>query len=1491
MSRRATVLWIALVSALLLLPASASARKVGNPGSVTATATNGTISVGDQTFDFDDPIVFSGGTIQSDGSVSFPPSDNYFPPIPLDAGSPVGTVTVRIRVPQAITGNVNPLTGAASLRLPVWIRIEGLGDCRIASASSPIVVNPLTTGTDGALSGTPYNPSNGTTKLVNSGFSVPGASDCTYSFLNVNGQVNDTVGIPTSDTEASFNIALNPVITKGINATFTATPSSGSAPLSVSFNPSGSTAVAGVRQCTVPLPTSPNCGYRWDFNGDGNDDQVTNSASNVTFPYTTPGTYQPRLRVYDTDQDFDQTTRTVTVNPPPPDLTINKSHTGNFLAGQQESYTLAVQNIGSGATQGTTTVTDTLPAGMTFVSGTGSGWSCSAVGQVVTCNRTSTINGGGTNAPNITLNVNVADNPASLTPTNTAAVSTAAGSSPELVLTNNSDSDPTTIDKIDMGITKTAVGTFETGTVESYNLALTNAGTIPTTGTTTVTDVLSSSLTFVGTSTTGGWNCGNAGQTVTCTRPAGIPVGAAGSIQIDVIAGPTAPPSVNNTATVSTPDDLTADNPLPNNDSSSITTPVTPTVDLTIDKTNGSAFRVGSSASYTIAVQNRGAKTTSGTTTVTDTLPAGLTPTGASGSGWTCNVSGQDVSCTNTTPLAANESAGLLTVNVNVTPSAARPTVNNTATVATSGAGPDADVNNGNNSDTVTTTITATDLTIDKSHVGGFPLGGQGTYTLSVRNDGNAPTVGTTTVTDTLPAELTYVNATGSGWSCGNVGQAVTCTRSLSIDGGQTAPPINLVVDVADTEEEETINSASVSTADDVNSANDSDTDPTPLTAADLEATKSHTGSFRVGTDRAYVIRVENVGSQPTQGNTVVTDTLPAGLTYTGASGSGWSCGAVGQLVTCTRTAAVAAGASTPPITVQVDVGQAAYPGITNVATVTNQEDRNDANDSASDPTTVTASDLALEKTHNGAVQAGDQAAYAIKVTNVGTADTTSTTTVTDTLPASLSFAGSPSQDWSCSASGQVVTCVYDESIEAGDPTGTTLELRVNVATSAPTQITNSATVALTGDPNGANNSDSDTADVGSIDLGIDKSHTGTFPRGGSGEYTITVDNDGTDPSEGITRVTDVLPAGLSYDGASGTGWSCSFSSGTVECDRPDPIPAGDEADPITLSVEVSPTVAPQVTNTASVAGADDVDSSDNSDSDPTDTTATSDVAATIKAQVPAPNGAFRAGTDGTYNVAVRNNGSAPLTGGVSASIDLPDGLSFEDFSGDGWSCIASAEGAACSRAGDLPPESRSDITLDVGVDEEAAPGVTTSVAVSNAADMSGPNNSDTDTTPVKLIDLSIAMQHAGTFALGAPSTYTINVESVGTHGTIAATRVFDELPAGLTPNSATGNGWSCTISGQAVLCARAAALAVGAQADPITITVTPQTSAASQNVTNSARVQTKDDLVTSNNLAIDQATVGPAPPAPEQQVQGQTCKKKKGKKGKKGKKKKCKKG
>src|SRR5206468_2367105 len=110
-------------------------------------------------------------------------------------------------------------------------------------------------------------------------------------------------------------------------------------------------------------------------------------------------------------------------------------------------------------------------------------------------------------------------------------------------------------------------------------------------------------------------------------------------------------------------------------------------------------------------------------------------------------------------------------------------------------------------------------------------------------------------------------------------------------------------------------NSATVSGGGEVNTGNNSASDPTTITqVADLTIAKSHTGNFRQGeTGDTYTITVSNAGPGPTVGTVTVTDTLPAGLTATAISGTGWSC-TLGTL-TCTRSDVLAAANSYPVIT------------------------------------------------------------------------------------------------------------------------------------------------------------------------------------------------------------------------------------------------------------------------------------------------------------------------------------------------------------------------------------------------------------------------------------------------------------------------------------------------------------------------------------------------------------------------------------------------
>lgn len=177
---------------------------------------------------------------------------------------------------------------------------------------------------------------------------------------------------------------------------------------------------------------------------------------------------------------------------------------------------------------------------------------------------------------------------------------------------------------------------------------------------------------------------------------------------------------------------------------------------------------------------------------------------------------------------------------------------------------------------------------------------------------------------------------------------------------------------------------------------------------ADLAIAKSHVGNFTVGVNGTYTLDVSNNGPNNATGTITVTDTLPAGLTYVSATGTGWTCGAVGQDVTCTRPGPLANGASAPSITLTVSVGAAAYPSVTNTASVTSGTFDNVAANSTNvgDLTTVLAPDLSTStKTvldlSGGDADPGDALRYTITVTETASVSA-SGVSVTDDIPANV---------------------------------------------------------------------------------------------------------------------------------------------------------------------------------------------------------------------------------------------------------------------------------------------------------------------------------------------------------------------------------------------------------------------------------------------------------------------------------------------------------
>ncbi len=382
------------------------------------------------------------------------------------------------------------------------------------------------------------------------------------------------------------------------------------------------------------------------------------------------------------------------------DLTITKTHPGNFTQSGTGSYTLTVTNIGTTTSAGTVTVTDTLPTGLTFNgTPTGTGWACSTSGQVATCTRSTTV-GAGASYPVITVNVNVAAN-ANPSVINNATVAGGGESN----TSNDTASDTTIINTPpDLTIAKTDSGNLLQNTnTGTFTLTVTNSGGTATSGLVTVKDILPSSFgTWRSVSSASGWTCNRSktnvnNDTLTCTRSDALAAGTSyPPIIYTVAVFSNAPNPTTNTATVSGGGEPNT-NTYTSNDSASDTVNTIPTSDLTITKTHSGNFTQGGTGSYTITVTNSGSLATSGTVNVTDSLPTGLTPTAASGTGWTCSISAPNVSCNRSTALAKNTSYPAITITVAVASSASSQT--NTATVS---GGNEGDTTNDSASDPTT---------------------------------------------------------------------------------------------------------------------------------------------------------------------------------------------------------------------------------------------------------------------------------------------------------------------------------------------------------------------------------------------------------------------------------------------------------------------------------------------------------------------------------------------------------------------------------------------------------------------------------------------------------------------------------------------------------------------------------------------------------------------------------------------------------------------
>ncbi|MFO1219313.1 MAG: SdrD B-like domain-containing protein [Burkholderiaceae bacterium] len=581
--------------------------------------------------------------------------------------------------------------------------------------------------------------------------------------------------------------------------------------------------------------------------------------------------------------------------------------------GGNVTYTITPTSNGPNAA-GSIRVVDNLPPSTTFVSASGSGWSCSNASGVVTCDRSGT-HAVGAAIPPITIVATV--NAASGTITNSASVSPgSSGGVTDPEPSNNTAAVNTSVAggaNLSMAKSVTSATPAIAGANVTFQLQPRNAG--PATATNArVTDTLPAGWTPVSASGTN-WSCSIAGQVVTCNR-ASLPVGATDNLTVVATAPSNAavgPTGTSYTNTASITNDVT--DPVAGNNSDSVSVNVLPDgADLAIAKSKGpNPVAQGSPITSTITVTNNGPRAATGALRVVETL-SGETYSSVSGAGWSCSAAGNVVTCdhANGGGLAVNASLPALSI---VTIAATNGSATNTACTGSSlpaGAGAatarppvEGDPNNTNDcaSATTSSTLVQPDLSITKSATtanGDTTVStteSSVTYTLVVTNaSAGAQNATGVRITDTIPGFLSgrttittpitaTVSAGSATFACSASGATVTCTQSGGVlaQGQTVTVPITVNRPFADGSYS---NTASVTNTveGDPNGANNTSNAAaiTVQPIADIEMTgKTVTpSSVQAGVNATYVLSFRNNGPSTATGVALTdTFTFPVGDT------------------------------------------------------------------------------------------------------------------------------------------------------------------------------------------------------------------------------------------------------------------------------------------------------------------------------------------------------------------------------------------------------------------------------------------------------------------------------------------------------------------------------------------------------------------------------------------------------------------------------------
>ncbi len=704
----------------------------------------------------------------------------------------------------------------------------------------------------------------------------------------------------------------------------------------------------------------------------------------------------------------------------------------------------------------------------------------------------------------------------------------------------------------------------------------------------------------------------------------------------------------------------------------------------------------------------------------------------------------------------------------------------------------------------------STDLDITQSQTGilsnaspnPVQVGSTLTYTIYVTNHGPNPATGVT-VTDTLPAGVTYLSASVSQGtvlqsggivtaSFGGIGLAPNATATLTILVRPGSP--GTLVDVASV----------TSNEGDFNSANNTVTlTAVAVSSADISATfgtpgTSYPTTALIGQPITYNLTVKNAGPSDAA-DVMVVEGLPSGakLDSITVSQGTYTLSPDGLTITADLGALTAPGGSAV-ISVVLEATAQGSLTVNAMASADPEADPNPANNTATPATTTinATADLvaAVSPQTSPSGFVGQPFTFVVTATNLGPDDAQGVTIV-DTLPANVknvTVVASPGGTFTIN--GSTVNATFPSlSATAGSNVAT---LTITVTPQTAGVLTDSATVSLNtalgqGDPKPGNNTASFGATIGAAAvLGITLvSNPTEVSVGNDLQYQITVTNTGPNTATNVI-VSDALPAGLLYQSVSQSqGTLLGVANGVVKISLGNIVSNGTATATITVRPQATAdnTTFTTVTNTATVTS-DVLDpfASYPIASNPVQTQidASADVGLTIR---PQSNSALVNGTV-TYVITATNYGPSN-SAGVQVFDTLPAGLVIQSYTSSVGTVSVSGQ-TVTANLGTLPATLGSNTAMVTITAVATSAGSLSNSAFETAItpDPVSTNNNATSSSVQVNPSASLTVfvtSIPDTVLIGQNVTYTILVGNTGP-STATGVTLTNLIPAGSTFVSAT---------------------------------------------------------------------------------------------------------